>query len=179
MFNLERQPLGPTREEFCRIVQQEIGSPGHLRIMEYHRSAFGPGVHFGDGDREKAWCGLFCLWGLHEVRHRAERLLAQRRRLLRGAAPGTSSGRTCRVPRERLPEPGDVAYYDLPYRHHAVVISVDPRRRHLHELRRQPGGRHGGAADAHPAQQADLLLLASEKLLQHDTEPAPPPDAEE
>lgn len=176
MFNLERQPLGPTRGEFCRIVQQEIGSPGHLRIMEYHRSAFGPGVHFSDGDREKEWCGLFCLWGLHEsgialsVHWRNGGGFCEEQHLHKFGphVPGAA---------KELPEPGDIVYYDLPYRHHAVVISVDPDA--------------GTFVSCDGNQAADTVVLRTRiqlskptcfysigKLLPRDTDPASPPEAE-
>lgn len=175
MFDPARPPA-PTRDTFCRIVQQEIGSPGHLRIMEYHRSAFGAAVPFGDADKEKEWCGLFCLWGLHES----------------GIALGVhwrSGGGFCEeqhldklgphVPwaKTQLPEPGDIVYYDQPYRHHAVVISVDADA--------------GTFTSCDGNQAADTVVLRTRipltkptcfysiaKLLKaaSDTDPSPPPD---
>jgi hypothetical protein len=176
MFNLNRPPP-PTRDTFCRIVQQEIGSPGHLRIMEYHRSAFGPNGHFADTDKEKEWCGLFCLWGLHEsgialtVFWRSGGGFCEEQRLDK-LGPNVPWAKT------RLPEPGDIAYYDRPYRHHAVVTSVDPDA--------------GTFTSCDGNQAANTVVLRTriplnkptcfysiDKLLQHDTEPSPPPtDAE-
>ncbi len=110
MIDLNRPPP-PTRETFCRIVTQEIGKPTQERLREYHSSALGrPWV-----GKFAEWCGLFALWGLHES----------------GIALGVKwklGGGFCeeqRLARVKLPEPGDIVYYDRPFQHHAVVVAVD------------------------------------------------------
>ena len=110
MFNPDRPPP-PTRHTATRIAAQEVGSPGHLRIMEYHRSAW-PGY---PGDKEKEWCGLFCLWALHEAG-------------IATKVAWRNGGGFCeeqRLPRDKTPEPGDIAYYAAPFHHHAMVYAVD------------------------------------------------------
>ncbi len=110
MFDPNR-PAAPSRFEVVRLALQEIGNPGHARIMEYHRNAYGKAV----GDKEQEWCGLFCLAMLHDA----------------GIATKVfwrNGGGFCeeqRLERLRLPEPGDVAYYAHPFHHHALVHSVD------------------------------------------------------
>lgn len=110
MFDPARPPP-PTRDTFCRIVQQEIGKPDAVRIRAYHSSAVG---HDWVG-KFAEWCGLFCLWGLHE----AGLALSVFWRL------GGGFCEEQHLHRVKLPEPGDIAYYNHPFQHHAVVISVD------------------------------------------------------
>ncbi len=124
MIDLNRPPA-PTRETFCRIVQQEIGKPGHLRIMEYHRSAFGHSVPFRDDAPEKEWCGLFCLWGLHESGIALDVHWRNGGGFCEEEDLDKFGPRITWAHKGRIPEPGDIVYWDLPYRHHAVVISVD------------------------------------------------------
>ena len=105
------RPQGPSRFEVVRLALQEIGKPGPERIREYHSSALGK-PHAG---KELEWCGLFCLAMLHDA----------------GIATSVHwriGGGFCeeqRLPRVKLPEPGDVVYYDRPFQHHALVHSVD------------------------------------------------------
>lgn len=110
MFDPNR-PAAPSRFEVIRLALQEIGSPGPERILEYHSNAFGK-PHAG---RELQWCGLFCLSMLHDA----------------GIAKDVFwkiGGGFCeeqKLTKVKLPEPGDVVYYHLPFQHHALVHSVD------------------------------------------------------
>jgi hypothetical protein len=105
------RPQGPSRFEVVRLALQEVGKPGPERIREYHSNALGK-PHAG---RELEWCGLFALAMLHDA----------------GIATGVHwriGGGFCeeqRLKRVKLPEPGDVVYYDKPFQHHALVHSVD------------------------------------------------------
>ncbi len=163
MFDPNR-PAGPSRFEVVRLALQEVGSPGHERIMEYHRNAIGRAV----GSRELEWCGLFCLAMLHDAGIAADVLWH-------------IGGGFCEeqhLPRVKLPELGDVAYYDQPSRHHALVSSVDTETGTF------------GSVDGNQA--ADTVVLRKnirlskptcfysiEPLLRRAlmTEPSPPPDA--
>lgn len=110
MFNPDRPPP-PNRETLIRIATQEIGKPDPERIRAYHSSALGR-AHVG---KQLEWCGLFCLWALHES----------------GLAKSVFwriGGGFCeeqKLKRVKLPEPGDVVYYHTPFQHHAMVHSVD------------------------------------------------------
>jgi len=79
--------------------------------MEYHRNAFGHAVT----DKALQWCGLFCLAMLHDA----------------GIATNVfwrQGGGFCeeqKLGKTNAPQPGDIAYYDKPYHHHAMVIAVD------------------------------------------------------
>jgi hypothetical protein len=164
MFDPARPPA-PTRETATRLAFQEIGSPGHERIMEYHDNAYGKET----GEREQEWCGLFCLATLHDS----------------GIATSVfwrNGGGFCeeqRLPRVKLPEPGDVVYYDKPFHHHALVHSVDEDA--------------GTFASVDGNQAADTVVLRTKiplskptcfysiaRLLRAalDTEPSPPPGEE-
>lgn len=100
-----------TRQKILEVAAAEIGSPGKARIQEYHRSAIGPSW---SGRGELEWCGLFCLWALHQA----------------GVAPDVLwrlTGGFCEehhLPKTREPRPGDVAYFAKPYHHHALVETV-------------------------------------------------------
>lgn len=163
MFDPNRPPA-PTRETFCRIMQQEIGKPSDEQIRAYHSSALGkPFV-----GKFLEWCGLFCLWGLHESGIALDVLW----RL------GGGFCEEQRLARVKLPEPGDIAYFAAPYHHHAVVISVDTET--------------GTFASCDGNQAADTVVLRTriplskptcfysiQKLLVRatDTEPPSPPEA--
>lgn len=101
-----------TRARILEIAARELGSPGPARIQEYHRSAIGP---TWAGKRELEWCGLFCLWTLHEAD------------VARGVLWRLGGGfcEEQRLPRTRTPKPGDVAYYARPFHHHALVETAD------------------------------------------------------
>ncbi|HEX6826586.1 MAG TPA: CHAP domain-containing protein [Nitrospiraceae bacterium] len=64
---------------------------------------------------KSAWCGGFALWALKQA----------------GLAPNTpwqiGKGFTeiNGLPRTKNPLPGDIAYFDQPYQHHAIVTSND------------------------------------------------------
>jgi hypothetical protein len=61
----------------------------------------------------KDWCGGFALWALHQA----------------GLATDTDwaigKGFCYELPMTMHPEPGDIAYFDQPYQHHAIVVSLD------------------------------------------------------
>jgi hypothetical protein len=68
----------------------------------------------------KAWCGGFALWALKQA----------------GLAPdavwhtnankeGYGFAEVYRLPKTKNPLPGDIAYYDQPYQHHAIVTAND------------------------------------------------------
>lgn len=100
-----------TRARILEIAAREIGSPGKARIQEYHRSAIGPSW----GQRnELEWCGLFCLWALHEAGVATDVLWR-----LRGGFCEEQG-----LPKTRDPRPGDVAYFARPFHHHALVETV-------------------------------------------------------
>ena len=86
------------------------------------RSQIGPGnepaywISCGlPGDTKKEWCGVFCLWALHEAG------VAEDVKWISGLG-------FCEVQhlaRTKAPLPGDVAYFPSPYQHHAVVVSLE------------------------------------------------------
>lgn len=100
-----------TRDRVLQCAVAELGSPGKSRIQQYHRSAIGP--QWG-GTKELEWCGLFCLWALHEAD-------------LARSVFWRLGGGFCeeqRLPRVKAPEPGDIAYFHSPFQHHALVESA-------------------------------------------------------
>lgn len=69
-----------------------------------------------------AWCGVFALWVLRKALGISWRWIAGI-----GFIYADSNGKRSSVPRlpvVRVPEPGDIAYYDQPFQHYAIVESV-------------------------------------------------------
>lgn len=98
------------RASIVAMAAEEIGHPGHPRIMEYHDSAIGRRV----GSKELEWCGLFCLAMLHKAGFALD-------------VHWTIGGGFCEeqhLPKTRDPQPGDVAYFAVPFQHHALVEMV-------------------------------------------------------
>jgi len=60
-----------------------------------------------------SWCGAFTLWVLHQAE------LAKDINWVIGL------GYLYRLKMVRTPLPGDIAYFDKPYQHHAMVISAE------------------------------------------------------
>ena len=62
-----------------------------------------------------SWCGIFALWALHQ----AGLALGYQWRYGRGFIYPLG------LPRTSTPKPGDIAYFDQPYQHHAIVEKVE------------------------------------------------------
>ncbi len=62
-----------------------------------------------------SWCGGFALWALKQAGLAADLVW----HIGRGFAE------VYRLPKVKVPEPGDIAYYDQPFQHHAVVDRVE------------------------------------------------------
>ena len=93
-----------------RIVTAAAGELGPGDPPKYWRSCRVPGPPY-----PKHWCGGFALWALHE----AQVGLDVSWRI------GLGFCEVERLPRTTRPKPGDVAYKDKPFQHHAVVERVD------------------------------------------------------
>jgi hypothetical protein len=89
-----------TREQVVRIARSFVGA--------------GPDLFCEPNMRGSAWCGQFALYVL-----RAAGLTDWAWEVGRGFA--------WRLPRTANPEPGDIAYIDQPYQHHAIVVRADTR----------------------------------------------------
>ena len=60
-----------------------------------------------------AWCGGFALWALHQAGIAKDI----------GWKIGKGFTEINHLPRTSNPKPGDIAYFDQPYQHHAIVVS--------------------------------------------------------
>jgi hypothetical protein len=69
-----------------------------------------PGV---TGTGHLSWCGGFALWCLHQAG------------LAKDIDWKIGLGFCFKLPRTTDPKPGDVAYFDKPYQHHAIVSDID------------------------------------------------------
>ena len=91
------------RQEIVDIAKAEIGQQDPQKYWE--------DVIPGVSDFHGAWCGGFTLWALHQA----------------GVAKGVNwtigKGYCYQLPITTDPQPGDIAYFDQPYQHHAIVVS--------------------------------------------------------
>ena len=92
------------RSKVIEIASAEMGASKWDKYTD-GRTADHPGSRV-------SWCGIFALWCLHQA----------------GLAPGIKwiygKGFASKLPRTSDPKPGDIAYIDKPFQHHALVESV-------------------------------------------------------
>ena len=95
------------RERIVAAAQGELGSQDPSKYWDEVIPGLAGETFVG------AWCGGFALWALHQA----------------GIAQDVDweigKGFLFRLPRTSDPQPGDIAYFDQPYQHHAVVVSSD------------------------------------------------------
>jgi hypothetical protein len=65
------------------------------------------------------WCGAFALWNLHKAG------LGLELRWMFGPPHFGFLWNLRELAPHQIPEPGDIAYLDKPYQHHAVVVCVE------------------------------------------------------
>jgi len=68
----------------------------------------------------KAWCGGFALWALKQAG-----LALNTTWHTNENHEGYGFAEVYKLPRTKSPLPGDIAYYDQPYQHHAIVTAND------------------------------------------------------
>jgi len=110
---LKRFAMPSVRTKLLQIAVNEEGSADPLK---YWQGVTTPQMATEAVSRKLAWCGVFALWALKQA----------------GIVPGTTSwvfGKgfvgPLGLPATKTPQPGDIAYIDQPYQHHALVISVN------------------------------------------------------
>jgi hypothetical protein len=107
------QPPPLSSSERAEVVRLAVGELGKTDPTPYIASALG---RANTGRLE--WCGLFGLWALHQAGLVPDWLWS-----FDPDAPGFLY-RLPRVDTLNI-KPGDFAYFDRPYQHHAVVEAVD------------------------------------------------------
>ncbi len=98
----------PRRSEVVRIARAELG-PGDVEA--YWRDAVSDTKWPGG----LAWCGIFALWCLHQ----AGLAKSVKWKL------GYGFLEVQKLPKTHQPKPGDMAYFDKPFQHHAIVESYE------------------------------------------------------
>jgi len=91
------------------VVQSALGEVGSNNTSKYWNMV-APGAIINKGT---AWCGAFALWSLKEVG------------LAKNWFWQFGKGFLYQLPITHNPQPGDIAYVDKPYQHHAVVHTVN------------------------------------------------------
>jgi hypothetical protein len=105
-----------TRQRIVEIARAEIGpsGKGSSKVTAYWREVGQPSwtdAQVAAYAKKVEWCGGFTLWCLHQA----------------GVAKnvfwkdGLGYLEVKRLPKVREPKPGDVAYFNAPFQHHAVV----------------------------------------------------------
>lgn len=106
-----------SRERILEVAEGELGSkdePGYWAAVLPGAPPFPKGV----------WCGAFVLWVLREAG------VTDRTWKLGQGFLLTNQGHE-NFPIIRNPQPGDVAYFDQPFQHHAIVERVEGDKVHL------------------------------------------------
>jgi hypothetical protein len=100
-------------EDFELLVEQKdaAGIDGAIRSFWADVLKQAP-----EAPHPKEWCGAFALWCIHQAGLGLE---------LRWMFGPPHYGFLYNLPITHAPQPGDVAYLDKPYQHHAIVIEVE------------------------------------------------------
>lgn len=103
-----KTPSEPELDIRTRVVNKAAEEIGPQDPNKYWSEVL-PGVSSFKG----AWCGGFSLWVLHNAG------------LAQDVPWEIGKGFCYRLPITKDPQPGDIAYIDQPYQHHAIVESVN------------------------------------------------------
>jgi hypothetical protein len=131
---------GPDDDNVRRqaVVNAAMGELGQQDPAKYWSNVL-PGSQPWDYPHD--WCGGFTLWTLHQAG------------LAQSIEWKTGLGYCYRLPMTMAPRPGDIAYFDKPYQHHAIVVSVNGDTLHTVDGN-QPGqsvkARSRSIAETHP-----------------------------
>lgn len=97
---------GNPRDKIIRIAKTQLG----VQDPDKYWAVVQPGLV----NSKAAWCGGFALWAIKEAGFAKDTIWQI----------GKGFTEINRLPRTKNPEPGDIAYYDQPFQHHAIVSSV-------------------------------------------------------
>jgi hypothetical protein len=100
-------PRMSVRKRIVLIAENELGQQDPQKYWSEVIPGAAGTTFTGD------WCGGFSLWVLHQAG------------IARDVPWEIGKGYLFRLPTTRDPQPGDIAYMDQPYQHHAVVVSSD------------------------------------------------------
>lgn len=111
-FFVRNKLPGKDRQTMLRsnVVDAAMTQVGQANVQQYWQSAL-PGSATFKGD----WCGIFILWALHQA----------------GLGPDVhwkigSGFEEQHLKHTKDPQPGDVAYFDQPFQHRALVKALLP-----------------------------------------------------
>jgi hypothetical protein len=119
LLRTSRERLSQVTDTRARIIEVASAEIGPGRRADYWREVLGydPGV-------KKAWCGVFCLWVLHQVGLAREH---------KWGIDGSGMVGPLHLKRTVTPSRGDICYLDQPFQHHFLfdyehdgkIFSVD------------------------------------------------------
>lgn len=107
------------RDDVVRFAEAEVGPQvkGSPQVLGYWREVL-PRT-WGDVvvrqyAKEKHWCGGFALWALHKAGIARDVFWLD----------GLGFCEVEKLPKTKAPQPGDIAYTNSPFQHHAIVKSL-------------------------------------------------------
>lgn len=94
------------------------GTPGAFdaRVLTYWKQVLAPHEVHSLAECPKEWCGAFALWCVQQGGVGLD---------LRWMFGPPHYGFLWNLHQTKTPEPGDIAYLDQPYQHHAIVVTVE------------------------------------------------------
>lgn len=101
----------------ARVVEAARSQIGKPLLNEYLADAAPQYV-----GQHPEWCGIFALWAIHQAGIARDVQWKTALGFVEVEHEGGPAGRD--FPRTSSPKAGDIAYYDQPYQHHAVVAAV-------------------------------------------------------
>jgi hypothetical protein len=101
------------RAKVVRAAESQLGYPNQTK---YAAAALGltEAQAVAQGTSRLSWCGLFATWAYQQAGATGLRWIL-----------GPPYGIASQMARTNDPKPGDLAYIDQPFQHHAIVESVD------------------------------------------------------
>jgi len=112
MNRLDPKTPEPSPEPDTQDIRRIIVNVANTQIGPQDPKKYWLDVVPDHPDFHGAWCGGFTLWVLHQAG------------LARDINWEIGKGYCYRLPTTDSPQPGDIAYFDQPYQHHAIVEAV-------------------------------------------------------
>jgi len=109
---VKRDSLNPTPNEFQLDVRHRVLFNATQEIGPQDPKKYWADVIPEHPGFSGEWCGGFTLWALHQAG------------IARDISWEMGKGYCYRLPITDDPKPGDIAYFDQPFQHHAIVESV-------------------------------------------------------
>jgi len=101
---------------FWKSPRERVLAAAESQLGEHRWELFLNGVTNQTPGPQTSWCGIFALWALHQAGLANDTVWK---------FDGPPWGFLYKLPATRDPKPGDIAYQDQPFQHHAIVKKVE------------------------------------------------------